>query len=53
MLLVERIDSLRTVMRHVKMRHPFEIDAFAILPDHLHMIWTLPKDDHDCATLGR
>jgi len=30
-------------------RHPFTIDAAVILPDHLHMIWTLPEDDEDCA----
>jgi putative transposase len=31
------IDECRTVM-------PFEIDAFVLLPDHLHAIWTLPDD---------
>ena len=28
-------------------RHPMEIDAFVLLPDHLHSIWTLPEDDHN------
>jgi putative transposase len=27
--------------------HPFTIDAYVILPDHLHMIWTLPETDCD------
>jgi putative transposase len=26
---------------------PFEIDAFVLLPDHLHAIWTLPEGDGD------
>jgi putative transposase len=28
-------------------RHPFKIDAFVLLPDHLHCIWTLPHEDRD------
>jgi putative transposase len=27
--------------------HPFKIEAFITLPDHLHTIWTLPEDDSD------
>ena len=27
------------------MKHPFTIDAWVLLPDHLHCIWTLPPDD--------
>jgi putative transposase len=26
---------------------PFAIDAWVLLPDHLHCIWTLPADDAD------
>lgn len=26
-------------------KHPFKIDAFVLLPDHLHCMWTLPEDD--------
>ena len=39
------IIMLRKALRHVKNNHPFEIDATAILPDHIHTIWHLPKDD--------
>jgi len=28
-------------------KRPFKIDAIAVLPDHLHCIWTLPSDDED------
>jgi putative transposase len=46
-LLVEHIVELRASFRHVKERHPFKMDAFVILPDHLHCIWTLPPGDID------
>ncbi|HBZ30493.1 MAG TPA: transposase, partial [Nitrosomonas nitrosa] len=49
-LLVENVDVLRDAVRAVKQRHPFYIDAFVVLPDHLHAIWTLPKHDADFAT---
>ena len=35
-LLVEHVDVLRHVVRHVKQEHPFHINAFVVLPDHLH-----------------
>jgi len=28
-------------------RHPFQIDAFVLLSDHLHCVWTLPDGDRD------
>ncbi|WP_435686092.1 REP-associated tyrosine transposase [Sedimenticola selenatireducens] len=48
-LLVEKVDALRNAIRVVKQRHPFYIDAFVVLPDHLHAIWTLPEGDSDFA----
>ena len=41
----DNIDLLRRCIADVKARHPFEIDAFVILPDHLHMAWSLPEGD--------
>ena len=38
---------LREAFRFVKQRHPFTIDAFVLLPEHLHCIWTLPENDSD------
>jgi putative transposase len=38
---------LRDAFRYVMNRHPFAIDAFVLLPDHLHCIWTLPEGDWD------
>lgn len=29
----------------VQSTHPFRIDAWVLLPEHLHCIWTLPEGD--------
>ena len=44
-LLVHYVDMLREVMRIIQQRHPFEILAIVVLPDHLHAIWRLPSGD--------
>jgi len=44
-LLVDRIGDLRDAVRRVRHHHPFDIDAWVVLPDHLHCIWTLPPGD--------
>jgi putative transposase len=46
-LLVDRIDALREATQRARDRFPFQIDAFVVLPDHIHAVWTLPPDDHD------
>jgi putative transposase len=46
-LLTDEIDALRDSVRRTRERFPFHIDAFVILPDHLHSIWTLPPGDAD------
>ena len=38
---------LRQAIRRVKNEHPFHIDAWVLLPDHMHCIWTLPTNDDD------
>jgi putative transposase len=40
-LLVERVDDLRAAVA------PFRVDAWVVLPEHLHCIWTLPEGDGD------
>ena len=37
--------AMREAILKVRNQHPFEIDAWVLLPDHLHTIWTLPPDD--------
>jgi putative transposase len=44
-LFIDKIDVLRDAFLYVKQRKPFHIDAIVIMPDHLHVIWTLPPDD--------
>jgi putative transposase len=46
-LLVAHIDVLRHATRLCLKRFPFAIDAAVILPNKLHMIWTLPTGDAD------
>ena len=46
-LLVAQIDALREAVRTVLRRSPFHIDAWVVLPDHLHSPWTLPQSDSD------
>lgn len=46
-LLVECIEVLREAVRRIQARHPFQIEAMVVLPDHLHAVWTLPDGDSD------
>jgi putative transposase len=46
-LLVAHIEALRDAVRKVRRRYPFHIDAWVVLPDHMHCLWTLPKGDAD------
>jgi putative transposase len=46
-LLVTRIDLLRHPVRMTRQRYPFHIDAWVVLSDHIHCLWTLPEGDSD------
>lgn len=46
-LLVRYIDALRQAFAEVKTRHPFEITAVCVLPDHLHLLVKLPEHDQN------
>ena len=46
-LLVRQIDALRAAIWHVRAGAPFDIDAWVVLPDHMHCLWTLPRGDAD------
>ncbi|MFZ6750688.1 REP-associated tyrosine transposase [Undibacterium sp. Ren11W] len=43
-------DTLRGAIESVRCSRPFVIDAWVLLPDHLHCIWTLPEGDVDFST---
>ncbi len=45
--LTRYIDTLRDAVRRVHQTRPFTNDAWCVLPDHLHAIWTLPQYDTD------
>ncbi|MEW6021959.1 MAG: transposase [Pseudomonadota bacterium] len=40
-------NALRSALIEIRQRRPFEIDAWVLMPDHLHCIWTLPSGDDD------
>jgi len=42
-----RIAALRQSVDEIRRLLPFEIDAWVVLPDHMHAIWTLPTGDGD------
>jgi len=46
-VLVDHVDALRAAMRKTPASHPFTIDAVVVLPDHLHVVMTLPDGDAD------
>ena len=46
-LMVREIELLRRVVQQVRQKHPFHIDAWVVLPEHLHCVLTLPPGDSD------
>ncbi len=46
-LLVRYIENLRLAVRSIREKWTFHIDAWVVLPDHMHCIWTLPPGDDD------
>lgn len=51
--LVDHVAELRECIRVVKQRHPFEIEAMVVLPEHLHALWRMPAEDADFAMRWR
>ena len=43
----DAVALFQTGLNRVQERHPFVVDAFVILPDHIHTVWTLPDGDAD------
>lgn len=42
--------ALREGIQEVRQSLPFTIEAWVLLPDHLHTIWTLPDNDDNFAS---
>ncbi len=43
----EAIVLLKKSIDHVKDYYPFSLEAYCILPDHIHLIFSLPEDDNN------
>ena len=41
---------LRSAVQKTLQIHPFCIDAWVLLPDHMHCMWTLPEGDSNYST---
>lgn len=52
-LLIDYITELREAVYFVKQRRPFHIDAWVVLPDHMHAVWSLPEGDVDYSSCWR
>jgi putative transposase len=52
-LLTEHVGALRQAAAKVRAAMPFEIDAWVVLPDHMHAVWSLPDGDSDFPTRWR
>lgn len=46
-LLCHEVAALREAVMVERLRRPFAIDAWVVLPDHMHCLWTLPPGDAD------
>ncbi len=52
-LLCDQIDRLRRAVAITRHERPFGIDAWVVLPNQMHCIWTLPSSDGDFSTRWR
>ena len=41
--------ALRDAITTVREMHPMTINAWVLMPDHLHCVWSLPQGDADFA----
>jgi len=46
-LLVREVAALREAVRATRAERPFGVDAWVVMPDHLHCVWALPEGDSD------
>ncbi len=52
-LLYDEINRLRLAVAETRRERPFAIEAWVVLPDHMHCLWTLPMGDRDFSTRWR
>ena len=53
-LLVRHLDALREAVRVTRRERPFHIDAWGVLPDRMHCVWTRggPLLEHPIGAAG-
>ena len=51
--LVDNLHALRSAITLARTRLVFQIDAWVVLPDHMHCVWTLPPDDSNYSARWR
>ncbi|BDW86347.1 transposase [Roseicyclus marinus] len=44
-VLVREVGLLRDAVRATRVERPFGIEAFVVLPDHIHAVWQMPPGD--------
>lgn len=52
-LLTDHVSAFGEAIRLARTRRPFHVDAWVVLPDHAHAVWTLPPGDHEVAARWR
>ena len=51
--LVREVAALRRAVAETRAERPFGIEAWVVLPDHLHCVWQMPAGDGDFSTRWR
>lgn len=46
-VLTREVERLRAAVRRTRAARPFSVEAWVVLPDHLHCVWRLPDGDGD------
>lgn len=49
-LLTREVAALRAAVAKTRGERPFRVDAWVVMPDHMHVVWTLPEGDTDYST---
>ena len=48
--LIDHVEVLRAAVKETRAAHPFAVVAAVVLPDHIHIVMTLPEGDADYPT---
>jgi len=53
LFLPDNLTRLKSAFDKVKGKYPLTMEAFVILPDHVHCIWSMPSGDSDFSVRWR